>query len=178
MKRLADSATVSVVAEDIDRALAVMADADEEPEELAMPDCDDDFQWESGVEDFQHMPPEEVMAQLGLGDAQRLPTFNEVEDRNGIVDPWTKDWEAFCKTGKGHPIAPRWHQWVGALGMMLRVIRDGVPVLLLDDVGIGKTMQVLMVIALYQLFRRHREKHGRFPGAFGEFQCSMFNPMR
>ncbi|RDX39981.1 hypothetical protein OH76DRAFT_1298639, partial [Lentinus brumalis] len=87
------------------------------------------------------------------------------------VDPWTKDWEAFCKTGKGHPIAPRWHQWVGALGMMLRVIRDGVPVLLLDDDGIGKTMQVLMVIALYQLFRRHREKHGRFPGAFAKYKC-------
>ena len=158
---------MSAVIEEIDRVLTTMAENVEEPQELAMPDFDVEIEWESGVEDYEKMPPEEVMGLLGLTDG-KLPNFNDVEDRNGDVEPWSKEWAAFRKSDEASPMSPRWHQWVGALGMMLRLIHKEVPVLLLDDVGIGKTMQVLMVIALYQIFRRHREKHGRFPGAFGK----------
>ncbi len=48
---------------------------------------------------------------------------------------------------------------------------DGQPTLLMDDVGVGKTCQVLGLIATYAQYYDYHKKHGRFPGKFGKHVC-------
>ena len=104
-----------------------------------------------------------------LGCEGHIPGFNDIEDPNGTIDPWNiTAWSKFRAQGSPRPLAPQWHQLVGMARMMERVL-VGAPVLLMDSVGVGKTMQVVGVICLYNHFRRHFAKYKRFPGAFGEY---------
>ncbi len=165
IKKMADSATISSVTDEIERTLKAMAAVNEVAEELDMGE-DISMEWESGVEEYQRTGLAEIINMLGLPDA-KLPNFNHYEDPNGDVDPWSPAFADFVKGDQAYPMSPRWHQWVGALAMIKRIMA-GIPVMLMDDVGIGKTIQVLMVIALMQVYRRHYAEHKRFPGMFGE----------
>jgi SNF2 family DNA or RNA helicase len=42
------------------------------------------------------------------------------------------------------------------------------PALLMDDVGLGKTIQVLGFYAFVSWFREYHKKQGKYPGCFGE----------
>lgn len=122
--------------------------------------------WESGVENLQEKTPDELWDMLGLGGMKTLTGFNTVEDPDGVTDPWTNEWEQFAESPRAVPFGPRWHQLVGMVKLMHHTI-SGQPMLLMDEVGIGKTMQVIGTIALYSVFRLYYRKNGFFPGAFG-----------
>jgi hypothetical protein len=40
--------------------------------------------------------------------------------------------------------------------------------MLMDGVGVGKTMQAVGLIACLAHYREHYRKHGKFPGKFGK----------
>ena len=129
--------------------------------------------WETGVEEYQDYNLDQIWAALGLGDSRTLPSFNEVQDDNPDVservDPWKKElWNKFVASGKGAELRPRWHQLVGIVKIMHHVI-EGKPLLLMDQVGVGKTLQIVGAITTYALFHRYYQANGKFPGEFGKF---------
>ncbi|PCH39635.1 hypothetical protein WOLCODRAFT_85999 [Wolfiporia cocos MD-104 SS10] len=121
--------------------------------------------WESGTEEYTGMSLEEVKTALGLLEGP-FPCFNGMEDPDGH-NLWMAEGQKALKAETALPLNPHWHQYVGVLKMM-RCVMDGKPVLLTDKVGVGKTMQAVMFIALHVYYREHWEQHKRFPGMFGK----------
>jgi hypothetical protein len=126
-----------------------------------------DIQWKEGVEHYQDTTKEVLWARLGITD-EKIPLFNEVQDPDGERDPWNPEWRQWFDDPKNTmPLEPRWHQLVGMLSIVERLFQ-GHPVLLMDGVGLGKTMQMVGVIALLAYFREYYAIHSRFPGSFGK----------
>lgn len=146
---------------------------EEDDELIAMPVSDFSLDnWESGVERFQSWQPEQLWRALGRED-RKLPYFNSYEHPNGEFDPWSPEFETWLAEQKKsdnpewRELTPRWHQLVGILKMLINTF-EGRPVLLMDEVGVGKTMQVLGYIAMRAFLYEAHEAHGRYPGHFGE----------
>lgn len=165
---MADESYVAVVLGELAEAAEAMSaeaierDADEDDEDVLPYEVD----WASGVEHFQDKTPEEMWAHLGLED--RIPGLNDQQDPNGLVDPWTAGsaWNNLVESNKVVPLFPFWHQVVGIAQLMHQVIR-GRPTLLMDGVGVGKTLELVGVIALYAQYYEFFKKNKRFPGAYG-----------
>lgn len=89
-----------------------------------------------------------------------------------MIDPWSVEGQAWLKDNKNathQPLRPRWHQLIGIYRTVERVFKKQ-PMLLMDSVGLGKTMQVLGAIACLAYFHQVYEIKDKFPGDFGE-QC-------
>ena len=129
-----------------------------------------DDNWCSGVETFMELTTEQLWLMLGLAN-QKLPNFNADHDSENIHDRWDKSEAAwFADKANLVPLEPRWHQLVGIL-KMLHLAFDGKPVLLMDEVGVGKTMQVVGLIAMLAYYREFWDKNQDYPGIFG--RCSV-----
>ncbi|KAG1829710.1 P-loop containing nucleoside triphosphate hydrolase protein [Suillus subalutaceus] len=94
-----------------------------------------DYQWSEGVEEYNGMSHEDLWAILGLPEKQ-IPFFNHLQDPYGNCDPWSEDGQTWLKEN-GEPLALRWHQLVGLVKMVKNAF-CGMPVLLMDEVGLGK----------------------------------------
>jgi hypothetical protein len=139
-----------------------MPDFDLDPE-LPLP-----FEWSDGVEDFSTMPEDKLWAILGLPN-KIIPFFNERRDPTGAHDPWLKDDEEwFRDPANTTPLALRWHQLVGVVKMVLNAF-EAKPILQMDGVGLGKTIQMVAFIAVLVFFHEYHNANGCFPGAFGAF---------
>ncbi|PCH42717.1 hypothetical protein WOLCODRAFT_152760 [Wolfiporia cocos MD-104 SS10] len=88
---------------------------------------------------------EQVVAVLGLPNG-RIPFLNEKEDPDSR-DPWSKEGKVVLEVETARPFNPRWHQYVGMLKMMHSTL-NGKLTLLMDEVGVGKTLQAIMFTAL------------------------------
>ncbi|KAG1837021.1 P-loop containing nucleoside triphosphate hydrolase protein [Suillus tomentosus] len=128
-----------------------------DPDETS--DCD--FQWSEGVEEYNGMSEDDLWATLGLPDKQ-IPFFNILQDPYGDCDPWTEDGDTWLKEN-GEPLALRWHQLVGLVKMVKNAF-GGTPILLMDEVGLGKTIQVTALIAVLSFYREFYTMHHCFPG--------------
>ncbi|KAG1838807.1 P-loop containing nucleoside triphosphate hydrolase protein [Suillus subalutaceus] len=94
----------------------------------------------------------------------KIPFFNLLQDPYGNCDPWTESGQTWLKDPKnGEPLALRWHQLVGLIKMVKNAF-SGSPVLLMDEVGLGKTIQVTALIALLAFYREFYAVHNCFPG--------------
>jgi hypothetical protein len=125
-----------------------------------------DVNWSEGVEEFNSMSADELWEYLGLPD-KIIPFFNPRLDPDSVLDPWTADGRVwFASEENGTPLALRLYQLVGVAKMLLNAFL-GMPVLLMDAVGLGKTIQLIAVIAILTYYREYYLVHGRFPGAFG-----------
>jgi hypothetical protein len=112
-------------------------------------------EWSEGVEDLKNATPETLYRLLGL-DEPHIPGFNKY-----IVE----DVEA---GGEAKEFHMRWHQLVGTVKLLERALTSD-PVLLMDDVGLGKTTQVLAMFAMLEYYRKYHELHMRYPsGNWGE----------
>lgn len=112
-------------------------------------------EWSEGVEDLKKATPETLYGLLGL-DKPHIPGFNEY-----IVE----DLEA---GGEAKEFNMRWHQLVGTVKLLERALTSD-PALLMDDVGLGKTTQVLAMFAMLEYYRKYHELHRRYPpGNWGE----------
>ncbi|KAG1741204.1 P-loop containing nucleoside triphosphate hydrolase protein [Suillus occidentalis] len=120
-----------------------------------------DFQWSEGVEQYSNMSEDDLWTILGLPEKQ-IPFFNLLQDPYGNCDPWTEDGQTWLKEN-GEPLALRWHQLVGLVKMVDNAF-CGMPVLLMDEVGLGKTIQVTALIAVLSFYREFYSMHNRFPG--------------
>lgn len=65
------------------------------------------------------------------------------------------------------------HQLAG-IARMLELAMQGLPILLLDDVGLGKTIQLLMLVAMIAFYRDFKSRSGSFPGKFSMFFFSIY----
>ncbi|KAG1833201.1 P-loop containing nucleoside triphosphate hydrolase protein [Suillus subalutaceus] len=120
-----------------------------------------DFQWSEGVEQYSSMSEDDLWTILGLPEKQ-IPFFNLLQDPYGNCDPWTEDGQAWLKEN-GESLALRWHQLVGLVKMVNNAF-CGMPVLLMDEVGLGKTIQVTALIAILSFYREFYAVHNCFPG--------------
>ena len=132
-----------------------------------------DIDWKEGVEDLAHLSEDDLWTCLGLPD-KKLPFFQEYTDPDAAIEPWTEEGEKWLAdpTSAREQLRPRWHQLVGIL-RMLQCAFEGSPVLLMDGVGIGKTFQVVGLIACLAYYVPYYDKNGHFPGSFGK-QVSPF----
>ncbi|KIN93226.1 hypothetical protein M404DRAFT_74152, partial [Pisolithus tinctorius Marx 270] len=132
-------------------------------------DLDDriDAEWREGVEALSKVTEEQLWRKLGFPDRQ-LPFFQRWTDPDDLIDPWSEEGKAWLANmpDKREPLQPRWHQLVGIYRMLERAF-EGKPVLLMDGVGLGKTLQVLGTIACIAYYRRAFTLKGLFPGDFG-----------
>lgn len=127
----------------------------------------DEMDWTEGVEELQHVSVDELWARLGFQD-HRVPFFNQRQDPYGIHDPWApEDRKWFENTDNTEIFQPRWHQLVGIYRMVQRAFA-GEPILLMDEVGLGKTLQVVGMICVLEWYRVFYEQHKVFPGEFGK----------
>ncbi|KZT17921.1 hypothetical protein NEOLEDRAFT_1081787, partial [Neolentinus lepideus HHB14362 ss-1] len=124
--------------------------------------------WSEGVEDLKGKGEDELWSMLGLS-SKRLPFFQEFTDPSGNIDPWTTEGTQWLKeeTKLREPLRPRWHQLVGIL-RMLEHLFAGRAVLLMDGVGLGKTLQSLGVITCLVMYQEYHQRHKEYPGCFSD----------
>ncbi|KAJ7439269.1 hypothetical protein B0H11DRAFT_1752130 [Mycena galericulata] len=98
--------------------------------------------WEEGTEEYSHLSVDQLWILLGFPD-KAIPFFNTKLDPTALHNPWT--------TGIRN-LTPRWHQLVGLYKMMnLAFIAE--PVVLMDEVGLGKTLQIIALVACLAYYR-------------------------
>lgn len=119
--------------------------------------------WKEGTEEMHGFTGEELYKKLGIPGGQ-IPFFNTSYDPQGLHDPWTDEGRKWLET-HGKPLALHWYQIVGVLKMERNAFANR-PVLIMDEVGLGKTIQVAAFIAVMTYYREHFTKHGSFPGEF------------
>jgi hypothetical protein len=131
------------------------------------------MEWSEGVEDYRNKTMDNLWAILGFQN-KRIPCLSLIQDPDGIHDPWNEEDQVwFRDPANTVPFNPRWHQLVSIVKLLECAFR-GLPVFLMDDVGLGKTLQVTSLIATLAYYCEYHKEHSCFPGAFGECQ-SLFN---
>lgn len=125
--------------------------------------------WREGTEEYATWSREKVMEALGLKDMKTLPLFNETCDRTSAKrSPWdADDWRTVEREGAEIELVPHWHQLVGIL-KMLTVLGEGKPVLVMDQVGIGKTMQAVGLLAMRWVLIKAQAENRTLGGELGK----------
>lgn len=125
--------------------------------------------WETGVEAWQQQSPSALYQLLGLKEHEAFANFNDFIDPVSARDPWADGAWQKPSTVDPHrkPLQPHWHQLVGIL-KMLDEVWNGKPIMLMDGVGLGKTLQVASVMALLVYYRAVKAKTGNYPGMFSK----------
>ncbi|OSC96331.1 hypothetical protein PYCCODRAFT_1379379 [Trametes coccinea BRFM310] len=124
--------------------------------------------WREGVEAYKVLTTEQMQLMLGLP-SPFFPFFNQKQDPAGIHLPWSEEGRAALHSDEATELAPFWHQWVGVLKITDNMMAHK-NVLLMDQVGVGKTMQAIGAIATYEWLRLTFKQKGRYPDRFGKFQ--------
>ncbi|KAF9218117.1 hypothetical protein BS17DRAFT_823448 [Gyrodon lividus] len=103
--------------------------------------------WSEGVKDLNTLTTNKLWERLGLSQKQ-LPFFQEWSNPDLVVDAWSNEGQQSLKDANlgRQPLIPRWHQLVGIYRMLERVFEDK-PLLLMDGVGLGTTLQAVGAIA-------------------------------
>ncbi|CAL1698687.1 unnamed protein product [Somion occarium] len=157
---------------EVERELEVQLDVlDGEGAGVPMMNVDESvvIEWESGTEDYQGWSERDVRNALGL-EEEGFPSFNEFIDENGVKTPWT-DAAWFARPyveGENDgrvKLSPKWHQLIGIFKMLKNAF-EGHPLMLMDEVGLGKTLQVIGVMAMLAHYRSFYAKHNEYPGWF------------
>lgn len=124
-----------------------------------------------GVDKMKGRTIDELSNLLGFAGARPV-NWNNFRDKANLVSGWSKDCpvDVRQKLENGGPdmaaLQLLWHQLCGVATIVDRVWteeqRDGVHgVLLADDVGVGKTAQVMAFIAFLQLVYQSEEEGGQ-----------------
>ncbi|KAG2150754.1 uncharacterized protein EDB93DRAFT_1103448 [Suillus bovinus] len=93
-------------------------------------------------------------------------------DSDAAIDPWSEGGQRWLDdpTSPAQILSPWWHQLVGILRLIDRFL-DGKPVMLMDGVGVGKTMQAVGLIACLAHYKEHYRKHKKFPEKFSQMHA-------
>lgn len=146
-------------------SLTNISNEDDELPEINF-DYESPMTWSEGGDQYKTNTEADFWRMWGLPE-ECIPVFNKLLDKEGLRNPHT-DPQWFKEPQETIvPLQPRWHQMLGAQEMLTAAFK-GDSTLLMDEVGLGKTMQMVMVIALLDWFRQYWEQHKKFPGAFGE----------
>ncbi|KAG2336037.1 hypothetical protein BDR05DRAFT_897311 [Suillus weaverae] len=152
----------------IETTLAAMVPLDGDKVAVDFTEDMDVSDWKSGVEEYDKCSEDDLWEHLGLPE-KRLPFFQARSDPDAAIDPWSEQGQQWLDdpTSPAQSLAPRWHQLVGILRLIDRFL-DGKPVMLMDGVGVGKTMQAVGLITCLAHYKEHYRKHGKFPGKFSQ----------
>lgn len=137
---------------------------EEQPEVVAL-----DFEslpegtWKEGTEEYATLTLDKAWEHLGLGSTKRIPGFAEKLDLNDTYDPWSIEGLEVLRSEEAVPLELKWHQVIGVIKLVDNLL-EGKPVLLMDEVGIGKTMQAVAFCLYYDYMRQYFDEHGHFPG--------------
>ena len=122
-------------------------------------------EWSEGVEHLKKKTPAELYQLLGL-DRHSIPFFKDEGTVVAEVSGELEELETSATTTKGTEL--RWHQLVGVVKALERAMTSD-PVLLMDDVGLGKTVEVLAIFAMLAYYRESFKRNRRYPGLWGEW---------
>ncbi|KAH8986189.1 P-loop containing nucleoside triphosphate hydrolase protein, partial [Lactarius hatsudake] len=129
----------------------------------------DPINWSEGVEHLHNTSTSELYAMLGFSD-HKIPFLNsEIDckpDLSQIVRESNDDPTPPAPPSEKEPLSLRWHQVVGVVKMMECALTSQ-PVLLMDDIGLGKTMQVLMFFCVLAYYRDYYRAEKTYPGLWG-----------
>lgn len=164
LAQLASTTDIQTLALEIhERLLNVQRDPSDAPH-LNF-DQEPPMEWEEGVEEFATKSMDDLWAVLGLQKTKALPDFNERIDVN-THNYWTDMEYMTANASNLRPLSPRWHQLVGIVKIVFQAFK-GEPLMLMDQVGVGKTMQLVGAIVILAFFRDFYVENKRFPGGFG-----------
>jgi SNF2 family DNA or RNA helicase len=121
-------------------------------------------EWSEGVEHLQEKTPAELYKMLGL-ERHAIPFFRSGQVTERDASQELGEQETSATTTEGHSL--QWHQLVGVVKMLDRA-KKSEPVLLMDDVGLGKTVQVIALFSMLAYYRTYFKLNGRYPGLWGE----------
>lgn len=129
-----------------------------------------DLDWSEGTEHFKDYTIEHAQRALGFID-DTIPSFNRFLDPGGEKTYWNDKGWFDDETNVKIICAPRWHQLIGMLALVDAMF-NGKNILLMDEVGLGKTMQVAGAIAIITFFREYHDRmpegQKSFPGMFSK----------
>ncbi|KAI9060427.1 hypothetical protein FKP32DRAFT_1532741, partial [Trametes sanguinea] len=86
-------------------------------------------------------------------------------------DPWSMEGRLALEDPNAPDLRPFWHQWVGVTKIMYNMMQ-WLPTLVLDQVGVGKTMQAIGAIAMYEWLRLYHQSHKEYMRGL----CESFTP--
>lgn len=162
LNQLAGTAEVEFARARISEHLLSLAEGPNSSPPESIPELSID--WTEGTEKYAKIDIDQIFAQIGFKD-KVIPGFESHLDPDGLYTRYDPQWKALEESNTLLPLEPRWHQAVAIL-KMLHLAFEGKPIMLLDEVGIGKTMQILGFIACLAAFHNHHEQFGFFPGVF------------
>ena len=169
MHDFARQCDITTVLDQLEDLLHSEVDREDDSEHVVPDDEVNISDWETGVENLEHKTIDDIWNDYGLGSVCAVPGFNTREDPNGKIDPWSPEGVKFLADPNSDaiPFGPQWHQLLGATGMLLRKFR-GRGTLLMDEVGVGKTMQVIVLQMFLIYLRSYREAHNTYPPLFSK----------
>ncbi len=144
------------------------------PTELEL-DPEEVIDWKDGVEHLKNKTADELYDILGFKD-QKIPFLVSEIDVEGDIgvdaradeDKNSEDVAPSRQAVAKQRFSLKWHQLVGVTKMVERARTSG-PVMLMDDVGLGKTLQVLAFFAVIAYYRKFHSEMGHYPGIWGEY---------
>ena len=160
--------------EDHEKLIAELAEhtARIDREEFQLPTLDSNLDlddWESGTEGLESKTPQEICTLLGIRHGEPIPYFNRYIDTIGVRDPWGHKQllDPNVEDENRTDLRAQWHQLVGIFKMLQQTF-EGKSTLLMDAVGLGKTLQVVGVMALLAHYREVKKTTGQYPGYFSK----------
>ncbi|KAH9848945.1 hypothetical protein C2E23DRAFT_687749, partial [Lenzites betulinus] len=120
--------------------------------------------WSDGVEAYYELGVDDIARALGLASPE-LPFFNPLQDPVGELDPWSEAGLAALHLATAEPLKPMWHQWVGILKITDNLF-DRKNILVMDEVGVGKTLQAVGAVAMFEYQRLHFQQYGKHTARF------------
>lgn len=138
-----------------------LAAVDLEPEEA--------MNWTEGVESLQNLSEDQLYKMLGFDDRKIPFLVTEIDaDTDFGVDAQAGEEDtAPPQVVEKQPFALKWHQLVGVVKMM-QCAMNSQAVLLMDDVGLGKTLQVIAFFAVLAYYRQFHSETNKYPALWGE----------
>ena len=171
LKYLATQTEVKTLLQQLADQIELHKGRAEDPIELDL-EPEDPMDWEEGVENLRSKTEDELYEMLGFKD-RKIPFFvSEIDTETDIGAQFRENEDdtednVSAPQAKKQPFALKWHQLVGVTKMVQCALTSQ-PVLLMDDVGLGKTVQVLAFFAIVAYYRQFHSETRRYPGTWGK----------
>ena len=139
-------------------------------------------QWSDGVSECRTWDMRTVITKLGITweeeeedpeDQFQFPWFSERHDPETRYDPWSAEGQALLETESTERLQLMWHQAVGVYRILSNLFEHK-QMLVMDEVGVGKTIQAIGSIAMYRSLQLLFEGNKTYPESFGKWLCTDF----
>ena len=147
-----------------------LIELDLEPAEL--------IDWTKGVEHLKTKTEDELYELLGFKDKKIPFLASEIDEDTDIgVQLYNDKIEENMEPRvprKKKPLRLRWHQLVGLVKLMQCALTSNT-VLLMDSMGMGKTIQILSFFSVLAYYRQFFEETNQYPGQWCEYLFARYH---